>query len=176
MAVVISIVAIAISLVSFFINLQASKSAERRGRMPVLVVTRLDNDEAGLAHILLSNVGSGPALNIIFGLAEEAEEVGSQQLHKGVSERWYSPLHLFPIPPGGKLDVSHPQSSNVLGATYTDALGHPYTVKTSQYGTRVLEGRHFPAAWTMNNVPAMWSPLPTDRPWSRTAPDGRTLG
>jgi hypothetical protein len=62
-----------------------------------------------------------------------------------------------------------------MGVTYTDALGSSYTMKASQYGTLVLEGRHLPEIWTMNNVPAMWRKPPAERPWLRTSPGGRTL-
>ncbi|GAA3836219.1 hypothetical protein GCM10022403_081030 [Streptomyces coacervatus] len=143
--------------------------------MPVLVMKRLPRDEAGANHVLLTNVGNGPALNIIFGLAEKIKGAGSKQLRKGVGERWFSPLHLFPIPPGGELDVAHPETSSLLGVTYTDALGNPYTMKTSQYGTFVFEGRHLPEAWPMDEVPPMWEKPPSKRPWLRTTPDGRAL-
>jgi hypothetical protein len=58
--------AVVISLVSFVVNFWAASAADRRGRMPVLVMGRLAVDEAGGNHILLKNVGNGPALNIIF--------------------------------------------------------------------------------------------------------------
>jgi len=167
--------AVIISLVSFVVNFWAATAADRRGRMPVLVMERLAVDEAGRNHILLKNVGNGPALNIIFGLAEEVEGAGTKQLHKRVPERWFSPLHLHPIPPDGDLDVAHPETSNVLGATYTDALGNKYTVKTSQYGTKVVEGRHLPKVWAMEIIPSMWEEPPRARPWLRTIPGGRAL-
>jgi hypothetical protein len=170
-----SAAAIAISLVSFVINFLSSSAADRRGRMPVLVLKRLPSDEKGISHVLLTNVGTGPALNIIFGLAEEAENAGPKQLRRRVRGRWFSPLHLFPIPPGGELDVAHPETSNVMGATYKDALGSRYTVKASQYGTRIHEGRHLPKAWRMLIVPPMWQTPPTKHPWLRTNPGGRTL-
>src|SRR2546422_5115984 len=165
-----SAAAIVISLVSFVINFRSSSAADRRGRMPVLTMKRLPPGEEGISHVLLINVGNGPALNIIFGLAEEIEGAGSKQLRRNVGERWFSPLHLFPIPPGGELSVPHPETSNVLGVTYTDALGSSYTMKTSQYGTLVLEGRHLPKIWTLNNVPPMWRRPPAERPWLRTKP------
>src|SRR5215472_15073540 len=152
--------AVAISLVSFVVNFWAARAADRRGRMPVLVMERPTADERG-NRILLKNVGNGPALNIIFGLAEEVEGAGSRQLSKGVRERWFSPLHLHPISPGKELDVVHPETSNVVGAAYTDALGNKYTVKASQYGTVVLEGRHLPEVWTIDNVPSMWEKPPS---------------
>jgi hypothetical protein len=170
-----AVAAVAISLVSFVVNFWAASAADRRGRMPVLVMERLAVDEAGGNHILLKNVGNGPALNIIFGLAEEVEGAGSKQLRKRVRERWFSPLHLRPIPPDGDLDIAHPETSNVLGATYTDALGNKYTLKTSQYGTKVLEGRHLPKVWTMEVVPSMWEEPPPARPWLRTQAGGRTF-
>jgi hypothetical protein len=143
--------------------------------MPVLVMERLAVDEAGGNHILLKNVGNGPALNIIFGLAEEAEGAGSKQLRKHVRDRWFSPLHLHPIPPGGDLDVAHPETSNVLVATYIGALERKYTVKGSQYGTKVLEGRHLPRVWTMEIVPSTWGEPPPARPWLRTKPGGHAF-
>lgn len=172
---VLSAVAILVSFVSFVISFHASRTADRRARMPVLVMKRLATDESGLNQILFTNVGTGPALNIIFGLGEVVKGAGSKQLQKGVREPWFSPLHLYPIPPGGQLKVLHPQTSSLLGAMYTDALGNAYTVKASQYGTLTLEKKHLPEVWKMEIVPAMWNELPDERPWHRTSSDGRTL-
>ena len=167
--------AVVIALVSFVVNFWWANAADRRGRMPVLVMKRLSTDKTGTNHILLTNVGKGPALNIIFGLAEETEGAGTKQLQKDIQERWFNPLHLVPIAPDGELDVAHPVSSNVLGVTYTDALGNKYTMKTSQYGTKVREGQHLPEIWKIEGVPSMWAELPAKRRWLQTKSDGRAF-
>ena len=70
----ISGVAVLVALTSFVVNLAASRAADRRGRMPVLVVQRLTTVAGHPSQIRLVNVGTGPALNIIFGLGQQNAE------------------------------------------------------------------------------------------------------
>lgn len=61
---VVSVVAVVVALVSFVVNYRSAMAADRRGRMPVLVLFRTPTG------IQLTNVDNGPALNIVVGLAE----------------------------------------------------------------------------------------------------------
>ncbi len=91
--------AVVIALVSFVVNFWWANAADRRGRMPVLVMKRLSTDKTGTNHILLTNVGKGPALNIIFGLAEETEGAGTKQLQKTSKSDGSIHFILFPLRP-----------------------------------------------------------------------------
>ncbi len=59
---------------------------------------------------------------------------------------------------------------------HTDARkGNKYTMKTSQYGTKVREGQHLPKIWKIEGVGSMWAELPAKRRWLQTKSDGRAF-
>lgn len=175
MSLAFSAVAIFVSVASFYINYRASIVAERRQRMPVIVVARTTMQGEPGHRFELTNVGGGPALNIVMGFAESPSEGRPEAvLDAGIHEAWFNPLHLRPIRPGETLTVLTPESSNSLGLVYTDALMQQrYTVKAGNLGTRVFEGNHLPRVWKIGSVPSMWDRHLPPSPWLRTTPDGK---
>jgi hypothetical protein len=141
LAIIISAVAVLVSVVSFLFSYRASQRAERRARMPVLC---LFPGEAGWQ---VRNVGNGPALNIII-----AQGRGSKQnkdlinLGEGVvsSEVWLNPVHLRPMSAGDIQSVPWKYQTSGIGISYRDSLSFPYTMKTSKIGSSVMEGVQIP--------------------------------
>jgi hypothetical protein len=143
-ATVIASVAILVSLGTFVWTHRASKDADRRGRMPVLVLFPVDG-----AGWRLENIGTGAALNIVIAQGRGAEATGGlielrgevARRHDGVApgETWCNPIHLRPMSAGSGQTVPWRFSSSGVGISYTDALGYPYTVRTSKRGTRLTE-------------------------------------
>jgi hypothetical protein len=130
---VISVAAVFISLLSVgaaFLTFQISVSAERRARMPALVISRAGSE------LIVANVGAGPALNIIYAQGRRPIVLGD-----GINEPWFNPIHLEPIGPGATRRIAWEDESADCGLRYTDAFGYEYVVKASQFGTRILEAR-----------------------------------
>ncbi len=141
-ATIIAGVAILASILTFALTYWASLRAERRGRMPVLVIV----PDRGAWR--LENIGHGPALNIVIaqgrgrvaakGLIElRADAIGPDGIASG--ESWCNPIHLRPMPAGGSQHVPWEFSTSGVGASYTDALGNVYTLRTSSRGSRIIE-------------------------------------
>jgi hypothetical protein len=140
-AILISAIAILVSVVSFLLSYQASQRAERRARMPVLCLF------PGDVGWQIRNVGNGPAINIII-----AQGRGSKQgnrlinLGKGVasSETWLNPIHLRPMSAGDIQSVPWKYQTSGIGISYTDSLSFAYTMKMSEVGSRVMEHVQIP--------------------------------
>jgi hypothetical protein len=131
---VIAVAAVFISLLSVgaaFLTFRISVSAERRARMPALVISRAGSE------LIVANVGAGPALNVVYAQGRRPIVLG-----EGVNEPWFNPIHLEPIGPGAKRQVAWEDESADHGLRYTDAFGYQYVVKASQFGTTILERRH----------------------------------
>ena len=139
----IALVALAVSVTSFVVNLRAARRAERHGRMPVLIpVSPIDEH-----RITIRNVGNGPAVNVV--IAHAAAELATEDaLDIDLSESryrtmWGDQRHLEPIDPAA--ERSYPWNwRGAVGLTYTDALGTHYTTPASAYGTKVVDGRWVP--------------------------------
>jgi len=138
---VVSIIAVLVSLISFEINRRAANAAERHGRMPILTPQIEKN------ALVIRNVGNGPALNIV--LADATGILTTTDLRKtdvslyAHKDNWESFRHLRPIPPRTEHRYSWTYKG-ALGLTYTDALGGSYTVLASRYGTKVVDGMAMP--------------------------------
>lgn len=52
---------------------------------------------------------------------------------------WSGAAHLRPIEAGEEVVYNWPGGS-VVGLSYTDALGVPYTTLASQFGTKIFDG------------------------------------
>jgi hypothetical protein len=165
---VIAVAAVFISLLSVgaaFLTVRISASAERRSRMPALVISRASSE------LIVANVGAGPALNVVY-----AQGRRPVSLAKGINEPWFNPIHLEPIAPGVKRRVAWEDASADWGLRYTDAFGHQYVVKASERGTRILErrfGRNDIPDWNLETdyVPylsQLGGRQPTDR-WEERA-------
>jgi hypothetical protein len=146
-ATIIAGVAILASILTFALTYLASLRAERRGRMPVLVLLP---DKPGWR---LENIGGGPALNIVIaqgrgpatkeGLIElRADDIGPGGI--APEESWCNPIHLRPMPAGGSQHVPWEFSTSGVGVSFTDALGSVYTLRTSSRGSLIMEKQGIP--------------------------------
>ena len=141
----VAILALAVSLFSFEVNRRAADAAERHGRMPILNPQPYTEREGGreVRRILIRNIGNGPALNIV--IADATGELATEdarliRLSPGkYRDHWKNHMHLRPIPSGGERRYTWDYKGGI-GLSYTDALGAPYTLLTSAYGTKVVDG------------------------------------
>jgi hypothetical protein len=150
LATVVSIAAILLSAVTFAFSYRASRAAERRARMPVLVFLY-----DGAQGWLLRNVGNGPALNI-----EVAQKiVGGEQ-----AGGWINPVRVAPMGRDKEVLLSwlRDDSLHGLGAVYEDflgadegAAGRAYTVTCGNDRNIVKPGRHLPK-WPESEIVAQW--------------------
>jgi hypothetical protein len=136
-------VAAALTVVISVLSLRTARAAERMARdadrherMPVLICP------ASNGTTTVCNAGKGLALNIVIARAEEklasydATDVTFDELAQA---SWSNPAHLRPIEPGET--VKHEWTGQpIMGLSYTDALGFPYTTVASRYGTKVFDG------------------------------------
>jgi hypothetical protein len=146
-ATIIAVVSILVAVTTFALTYLASVRAERRGRMPVLVLLP---DEHGWR---LENIGGGPALNIVIAQGcGPSETDGLIQLLSDAIDRdglaqgehWFNPIHLRPMPAGGSQLVPFAFSTTGVGVSFTDALGSAYTLRTSRSGSLLMERRGIP--------------------------------
>jgi hypothetical protein len=99
----------------------------------------------------IKNIGNGPALNIVLADATGAlaeEDVRSIRLSRSKYRAlWSGYKHLRPIPAGAEASYRGTYKE-AEGLSYTDALGSAYTLLTSAYGKKVVEGCNYasPAA------------------------------
>jgi hypothetical protein len=113
-----------------------ARDADRHERMPVLVCP------ASNGTTTISNVGKGPALNIVIARADggvtacDARDVSFAQLAQAT---WSDAMHLQPME-SGETRVYEWSGQPAFGLSYTDALGIPYTTLASRYGTKVFDG------------------------------------
>src|SRR3984885_7242558 len=141
----VAVIAVIVSMVSFEVNLRTAKAAERKGRMPVLIPQPLR--EAEVSKIRIRNIGNGPALNIV--IATGTGELATQDIrHIRLSRRkhgsmWSGYAHLQPIAAGSERCYQW-DWEKAVGLSYTDALGKPYTLLTSAYGTKIVDGAVMP--------------------------------
>jgi hypothetical protein len=141
----IAIVAVIVSVISFEVNLRAAKAAERHGRMPVLIIQ--PSIEAEVSKIRIRNIGHGPALNIVIATAtgelatEDARDIRLSRRKHG--SEWKGYAHLQPIAAGSERCYLW-NYDKAVGLSYTDALGKPYTLLTSAYGTKIVDGAAMP--------------------------------
>lgn len=156
-ATVLSGIAIVVALSTFALTYRASRQAERRERMPVLVLL----PEADGAGWRLENIGKGAALNIVIAQGSGPETNGGlidlrgdrARRHGGMApgESWCNPIHLRPMSAESSQAVGWPFRTSGVGITYTDALSYPYTVRTSEAGSRLTEQRCVPE-WRREEV------------------------
>jgi hypothetical protein len=171
-AVIISGVAVIVSVVTFEMNRRATaksdkanreararadevarqgaEQAERYSRMPVLLVK--SPVQRGL--LTIQNVGKGPALNIVLadpsGDLLEADALDIDLSNDRYRDSWNRFHHLEPIGAGAERTYQWPNRGG-LGLTYTDAFGTFYTTFSSKYGTKVVPERviHRPELHTL---------------------------
>jgi hypothetical protein len=135
----ISIIAVVVSVTSIIISYTTSRRAAITGMQPVLVF--VFNRAAGWA---LENVGSGPALNIVYTV-------------KDPQKGWSLPTRLPPLSKSGILQrlPSSPVPAAALGCLYTDIQGRTYTSIMENNQTRVSDRSPFPD-WKADEIAASW--------------------
>jgi hypothetical protein len=133
-------IAVVISLFSFVVNNRAAQSADRHGRMPVLIPG--PGLEAGT--VTVRNIGRGPAMNVVLARGQgELLTVDASRIALGrrrYRSSWEGHIHLHAIE-AGRTRTYRYESGPVLGLSYTDALGHDYTLLSSVFGTKVVDRR-----------------------------------
>ena len=152
----IAFAAVVLSVAFYRATQRAEDKRERNQRMPVLVVY-VTPDRA----IVVSNIGTGPALNVFLaGWESTSTSEESLPLEPGDTSggTWFNPVHLRPIPVGGEETIP-PQYLTKLsaglggvGIAYTDPFRFAYFTKMSEYGTIVCVGQYFPA-WSAAQAP-----------------------
>lgn len=110
----IAIVAVIVSVVSFEVNLRTAKAAERHGRMPT---------------------GTGELAT------QDVRDIRLSRRKHGRMWRGYA--HLQPIAAGSERCYLW-DWDKAVGLSYTDALGKPYALLTSAYGTKLFDGAAMP--------------------------------
>jgi hypothetical protein len=141
LATVVSGLSALVALASFAVALVAERRSRRNdayARMPVLVSSRI-----GSTSMVLSNLGNGPALNIVVAAAgKELADVDATDVPAARLEatRWTNPKHLQPVAAGETCTVLF-GGSTVVGLAYTDAFGRGYTTLASEFGTKTFDGR-----------------------------------
>jgi hypothetical protein len=140
LAVLVSVVSFEVNRRSAELNRRVAQDAERRGRMPVLIAA-----QSARQAMCVKNIGNGPALNIVVAhgasdlAADDALNLDLRQLEK--QETWWGHEHLEPIASiAEQRYVWDWGQTRTIGLTYTDALGHHYTVISSVYGTQMVDG------------------------------------
>jgi hypothetical protein len=163
-ATIISVVAVLVSFLTFLLTYLASQRADRRRRMPVIVV--FPEDEGWR----LENIGNGPALNIVIaqGRGTEAngslielrrEAVGANGAAPG--ETWCNPIHLRPMAAGASQLVPWHFATTGVGVGFTDVLNTPYTLRMSRQGSLLVEKRGIPS-WSQED----WRQINTVEAWA----------
>jgi hypothetical protein len=150
-ATILSVIAIALSAVTFVLAYRAGQAADRRSRIPVLVFV-YDEDRGWL----LRNVGNGPALNITSAI---------RQTHEQAKDHWEAPTRVPPIERDGEFQLHWLGHANiaVLAATYQDFLAadtsrepRQYTV-TSAYDLNEVVPRRLLPDWSFTQSVPHWS-------------------
>jgi hypothetical protein len=141
LAALLSALSVLVALASFAVSLLAERRSRRSdaySRMPVLV-----SSEMRPTSMTLSNLGNGPALNVVVAAAGaeladlDAPAVQGAQLR---ATRWTDPAHLQPIAAHDTCTVRW-GGATVVGLAYTDAFGRGYTTLASTFGTKTFDGR-----------------------------------
>jgi hypothetical protein len=147
---VLSVIAIVLSAVTFGLTYRAGQAADRRSRIPVLVFVY--DEHRGW---LLRNVGNGPALNITTAI---------RKTHEQAEDEWEAPTRVPPIERDGEFELHWLKHANVavLAATYQDFLAadtshkaRVYTV-TSAYDLNQIVPGHLLPDWSVARSVPHW--------------------
>jgi hypothetical protein len=147
---VLSVIAIVLSAVTFGLTYRAGQAVDRRSRIPVLVFVY--DEQRGW---LLRNVGNGPALNITTAI---------RKTHAQGEDEWEAPTRVPPIERDGEFELHWLRHANVavLAATYQDFLAadtsrkpRVYTV-TSAYDLNQVVPRRLLPDWSVAKSVPHW--------------------
>lgn len=156
-------IALVAVLLSIFLYRSTRRADDKRGReqrMPVLVPYLMAN-----GTIEVTNVGTGPAMNIFLAIWESPDPDRRIPLDvaDAVGGTWFNPVHLRQIPAGGmqvipaEYRARKPDNVRSYGIAYTDPFMFRYFTKTSDRGTMVREGTEFPQ-WPDDTPYPEWLP------------------
>ncbi len=133
-----SVLALAVSVVSLLVSFLQTQRASVTGVMPVLAFV-YDRD----GQWILQNLGNGPALNVV--VADKATE----------TKEWSNPVRLPPLPRDGQFALRVRPNVRWLGASYMDIEGHEYSATCVNDDSRVWPGRVLPR-WPEEEVQPHW--------------------
>lgn len=128
-----SLFSLVISIVALVVSLIIYRENRKLTVKPVLVFLRRSSDKW-----VLSNVGNGPALNILLG-------------KKGwESKRWESFTHCYPIPANDEVELNW-LSGAALAVVYQDVDRREYTTKIQYDRNTIEDGNSFKSMWPKLN-------------------------
>jgi hypothetical protein len=134
------IIALLFAIVSFGLSFTLTRRSAVSGIKPVLVF--IYDGEKGW---ILTNIGNGPALNIVVA-------------QKRVNGNWFNPVRVPPISKGSEfrlLWLGHVNDTG-LGATYTDFQNRKYSSTCLNDLSRVYSGDKFPE-WEEHEIGRHWN-------------------
>jgi hypothetical protein len=139
LSVIIALVALVFSVVSFLLSYDLSRRSAITGIKPVLVF-----EYDGSTGWILGNVGNGPALNVLVA-------------QKKVSGGWFNPVRVPPLAAESSFVpawLGHVNTTG-LGATYTDIDGREYSSVTGNDLTTISDGKAF-GPWSEVEIGKHW--------------------
>jgi hypothetical protein len=169
-AAIISGVSVLVAISAFVV----ARGAERRSRMPVLVLLP---DPSGWC---VKNIGNGPAVNVVIAQGRGSGggsviELDPRRIGRGgiaPGECWCNPIHLRPLDARGEETMPWPFENSGVGISYTDVLGSVYDVRMSAAGTRVFEIRRWIVLQRAARVPSWgteeWMEMNELETWAAT--------
>ena len=154
-----SVVAIAISITAIFVAGYFSFCTLKTSRKPVLV---LEFD--GRTGWILSNIGNGPALNILIA-------------QKRVGGGWFNPVRVPPLARDAEMVLKWLRRMNDagIGVTYEDFKGNRYSTTCGNDLSLTYVGSILPA-WEEKEIGRHWSHaeyVPGDHPSAMDKPGPR---
>jgi len=129
-----TIAAIGISLFSLILTLWLNLRSEAVSIIPILVFSRTGDKEW-----VLTNVGNGPALNVL---------VGDQDWN---NQEWVEVIQCHPIAAGSTITLPWLKHGRELATTYIDIKNRPYTSWCRDHKTRVSRGNLY-KNWKVTGV------------------------
>lgn len=139
LSIILSGLALVVSLVTFGLNYKTSLDNSVLARKPVLIFEYESKDGWGLR-----NIGTGPALNVLVA-------------QRGQDGKWFYPVRIPPLSKEGRFPLKwlgHINSTD-LGATYSDTENLPYTAICANDLSKVAEGTGF-GPWTEEQITKYW--------------------
>jgi hypothetical protein len=139
-SVILSGLALLVSLITFALNYSATVKNTILARKPVLVF-----EYAAESGWTLRNIGGGPALNVL--VAQRSKD-----------GKWFNPVRVPPLSKDGKFLLKwlgHVNSTG-LGATYSDTEDLPYTSTCENDLSKVSPGIIF-GPWPEELIGKHWS-------------------
>ena len=137
--VVISLLALAVAVLTFIINYRLARRTAILARKPVLV---FEYDDA--KGWVMRNVGMGPALNTTVAFAKR-------------KNNWEDPVRVPPLSKDGSLPLPWLATNepDAIGVTYSDFDGRPYTSTCQDDLSEVFDGLRL-KRWDKAQITRYW--------------------